>query len=393
MFAWGRIGGAQSAKMIKRLRIRNFKSLRDVDVVLDPVTVLIGRSGTGKSNFVYALRFLRDFVTRRQANFVTDWGGWPAVLCATGLEAGGKLSIEVGFDVPGFVGEFTYAISFLLQAQPTSAAFDGERLAIGSRVLFQQHGGKWDTPPELAVVPNPGNPALGLLYGIQEAKIAHLALTQGIGCYDFRGDVLKKGQFDRASGTSLHDNATNYLTTFDGIANDLSSLERVNDMLAALRRLNASITTVELSANRSVILVGHQIGTRKTLSFELRQESEGFRRFLAHLIALYQQPVKQVLLFEEPEKGIYPGALGVLTEHFQAIADRGRSQVILTTHSPELLRYFGPEQIRVVEMEEYESRIGPLAPEQRESLEERLMTADELLTVDEARIDSSGTTS
>jgi predicted ATPase len=38
--------------MIKRIKIRDFKSIREVDLELDPVTVLVGRSGTGKSNIV-----------------------------------------------------------------------------------------------------------------------------------------------------------------------------------------------------------------------------------------------------------------------------------------------------------------------------------------------------
>ena len=46
--------------MISRIRIQNFRSLIDVDVTLEPLTVLIGRSGTGKSNFVAAVRALRN---------------------------------------------------------------------------------------------------------------------------------------------------------------------------------------------------------------------------------------------------------------------------------------------------------------------------------------------
>ena len=34
--------------MIRRIKIRDFKSIREVDLELDPVTVLVGRSGTGK---------------------------------------------------------------------------------------------------------------------------------------------------------------------------------------------------------------------------------------------------------------------------------------------------------------------------------------------------------
>ena len=50
--------------MIHRFRVQNFKSIADVDVELSPVTVLVGRSGTGKSSFVQALRFLRDVLSR-----------------------------------------------------------------------------------------------------------------------------------------------------------------------------------------------------------------------------------------------------------------------------------------------------------------------------------------
>jgi hypothetical protein len=46
--------------MIHRIRIENFKSIDDVTVELSPVTVLVGKSGTGKSNFLHAIRFLRD---------------------------------------------------------------------------------------------------------------------------------------------------------------------------------------------------------------------------------------------------------------------------------------------------------------------------------------------
>ena len=53
--------------MIHRFRVQNFKSIVDVDVDLSPVTVLVGKSGTGKSNFVHALRFLRDILISGQA--------------------------------------------------------------------------------------------------------------------------------------------------------------------------------------------------------------------------------------------------------------------------------------------------------------------------------------
>jgi hypothetical protein len=57
----------------------------------------------------------------------------------------------------------------------------------------------------------------------------------------------------------------------------------------------------------------------------------------------------------------------------------------MTTHSPELLDHFSPEQIRVVEMEAFETQVGCVAHEQVEAIKENLLSPGELLTVDLAR--------
>jgi predicted ATPase len=43
---------------ISRVVLRNYKSIRDCDVSLGPITFLVGPNGAGKSNFLEALRFL-----------------------------------------------------------------------------------------------------------------------------------------------------------------------------------------------------------------------------------------------------------------------------------------------------------------------------------------------
>jgi predicted ATPase len=51
--------------VIHRIRIRNYKSLRDVDLTLEPLTVLFGPNAAGKSNFVDALQLLSRIVSSR----------------------------------------------------------------------------------------------------------------------------------------------------------------------------------------------------------------------------------------------------------------------------------------------------------------------------------------
>ncbi|MFY0576982.1 AAA family ATPase [Cystobacter fuscus] len=44
--------------MLKRLRLKDFKSFVDEDVPLAPLTLLLGANASGKSNFLDALQFL-----------------------------------------------------------------------------------------------------------------------------------------------------------------------------------------------------------------------------------------------------------------------------------------------------------------------------------------------
>ena len=50
------------ANRINSITIRNFRNLADVTVDMEDLTVLVGANGTGKSNFLNALRFVRDVI-------------------------------------------------------------------------------------------------------------------------------------------------------------------------------------------------------------------------------------------------------------------------------------------------------------------------------------------
>jgi predicted ATPase len=375
--------------MIHRYSIQNFKSIIDVSVDLSPVTVLVGKSGTGKSNFVESLRCLRDLlVSQRGIGEVQErWSGIrPASL------PDGPTRFDIQFSIGGIDGEFRYTLSMDKEG-PQSPPLE-ERLELGSKCLFHQVAERnshrqmvrWHVEPELFSVPQPGSIALGRIPSITEVVIAYTALTTGIGCHAFSDAVLSRtAQHESASG--LDDNATNYLDALKDIVSDLQDLSVRSGMLAALKRVNPSVSSVELNdlQRPSHAVVGHKFDG-KTLPLQMLQESAGFRRFYAHLLALYQRPPKQTLIFEHPEDGIHPGALALLAEEFRAAPESGRGQVILTTHSPQLLDHFDAEQIRVVELQGLETRIGPLAIEQKEAIRDKLLDPGELLTVDPARI-------
>lgn len=379
--------------MIESIRVQNFKSIADVAVNLSPTTVLVGRSGTGKSNFVQAVRFLRD-VLKSAGQSSKDWNAnrpLPKTLNHT--------QFDVRFTVDGVDGAYRYKLAFE-SAGPGRGPVE-ESLHLGQECFFHQamkksppqNGGGmrpyWIQEPALVDVPNPGPIALGRLPSLSDAVIAFTALTDGIGCYTFPNSVMNAGKHPTNGQAGFNDVGGNFLITMKKIVSDIQDLSARKRIVSALKRVNDGVVSVELNSLQqpSSAIVGHRFED-KTLGLDLSQESEGFRRFFAHLLALYQRPPKLLMLFEHPEDGIHPGALSLLADEFKSSPGEGRGQILMTTHSPGLLDNFSAEEIRVVERQGFSTQIGPLSDEQFESLREDLLEPGELLTVDPARLDA-----
>jgi len=60
---------------IRKLTVRNFKSFKNLEVEPDNFTVVIGSNASGKSNFIQAIKFLRDIAKYGLANAVSLQGG------------------------------------------------------------------------------------------------------------------------------------------------------------------------------------------------------------------------------------------------------------------------------------------------------------------------------
>jgi predicted ATPase len=150
--------------MIKQIRIQNFRSLVDVTVDLDPLTVLIGRSGTGKSNFVQAIRFLRDSLNVRNMN-ANALGGVHRVLHVAHQKE--PLDYNLRFSIAGIGESFEYR----LRVNPSAAQVLEEYLKL-EKTLFHQAAGKWVHPPEVLPVPEPQAIMLGAIPGLQESTFA-----------------------------------------------------------------------------------------------------------------------------------------------------------------------------------------------------------------------------
>jgi predicted ATPase len=101
---------------------------------------------------------------------------------------------------------------------------------------------------------------------------------------------------------------------------------------------------------------------------------------LALLATVYQNRLAAPLAIEEPAKDMYSRELGLTS----AVLKRARwlSQVIITTHSPDLLDGLPVESFLVLEKDEGVSKIGPLIQYQREVLQKKMFSLKELIDID-----------
>jgi len=117
----------------------------------------------------------------------------------------------------------------------------------------------------------------------------------------------------------------------------------------------------------------------KKIKLEAFSMSDGTLRALGLLTAVYQRPRPSVLVIEEPEATIHPGALSAVLDLLRHASRH--MQVVVTTHSPELLdaEWIEDTNLRVVNWQEGASRISEVSDSTRAALREHLMGAGELL--------------
>jgi len=137
------------------------------------------------------------------------------------------------------------------------------------------------------------------------------------------------------------------------------------------------------SKSGDMLEVKHGDENETFAELEFWQESDGTLRLLALLTAMYQQPPLYMLVIEEPELTVHPEALAVLVDLL--IERSAYQQVLITTHSPDLLNCLPAETLRIVELEGGTTKIGPLSEEQKAVVEAKYFKMGDLLRLEGLR--------
>jgi predicted ATPase len=386
---------------LSRLRVNNYRSLADVDMTFGPLTVLVGSNGAGKSNLVDVLRFVRDATTRGLDDAIIERGGMSAI--RRWSAKGAPYDIHIQLECSGtdsrkrnWLGEYSFTLG---RKRRGGYRVKQERYSVTGKgptpMTLETRDGRWVQlpaddgrylPDELFHISDTTLDLLGIgrLFGGIYTDMIH-ELFRNMGFYTIYPDILREPQ-KPAHSHPLDEKGRNLAS----VLRDLQS-PQTSDLLRALGKV------VPRVHDYSVTPVGGYLVTRlrhkpikqgsRGPSFELAQESDGTLRMLGILTALYQDPPRSLLTIEEPELTIHPGALGVLRDVLQE--GSLRSQVIVTTHSPDLISDLPADVLRVVEKKDGMTQVGPISEMQREAIAEMLFSPGELMRMEGLRRDSS----
>ena len=130
--------------MIDRIIVKNFKSLRKVDVSLGRANLLVGENSSGKSNFLEVFRVLRGLSWGLTVKEVFDgkppsenFGGWTGIRGASAGACFAPDNDEVAIEVQGTLDPpLSQRWEYLVRLSPETGSLRRERLKLGSAVRY-----------------------------------------------------------------------------------------------------------------------------------------------------------------------------------------------------------------------------------------------------------------
>ncbi|XXX41976.1 AAA family ATPase [Sorangium sp. So ce119] len=384
------------------VRAKNFRSLRDVKVELQPLNVLVGPNASGKSNFLDLIAFLGDAVREDLRPAITKRGGFEQVAFRGGARQAQARTVEI-----------------TVEAIVTRYASDRARDAYTLR--FSQ-GKAWKRP---------GGRTMATLRRDEEFRFKR---TQGSGrrltingteftIYDTSTDTPRKG---KPRSENLLQKESLGLSTLPRLASDrggeqvgkiadLFSTFRVFDINVPAARLPSALERGEKlqpdAANLAAFL--HKLsgdagtfrdlvddaramipglehihfrpvgGPEEAIAVELEERalrdrtsladaSYGSIRALALLAMLYDPAPPRLTCIEEIDHGLHPYVFDRLVERLRDASSR--TQFLVVTHSPALVNRLRASELIVCERhrESGETLIPAADPVEVRKIEKKL---------------------
>jgi len=334
---------AKEIMAIERCRISGFKSIREADITLNPLNVVIGANGAGKSNLVSFFSLLQASLDARLDGYIGRYGGPNAF-----LHLGSKVTSEIrsALTVNTEAGRGTLFQRLEFQA-PDSLVYSHNHAHVPAGV---------DRSNEITID--------GLCSVIKEngpsdpQQCIYFRLKDGIGAFHFHDTTLTAPI--RAAGyvednRRLHENGGNLAAFLYRLGKTKKSVyQRIVSTVRMCAPFFEDFSLAPRALDPQRILLNWR---QKDCDYEFgpHQLSDGTIRAMA-LVALLLQPEAELpkfIVIDEPEIGLHPYAINVIAALFKKASHH--TQLLVATQSSTLLDEFGPDDVLCAERRGQES--------------------------------------
>jgi predicted ATPase len=343
---------------ILRLDIEGYRSLRKVTWEPGDLNILIGPNGSGKTNLVKLLELIAVSAQGRLKEYVLGQGGIAPLLWDQKAEG---ISIEVATSPVDPAEDATsYPLRYVLELRrlgsTSSYRVETEFLKGGSdldidpplflgrdaekgAVIFDQDRPERDAvvkvSPEESLLSTLTGPFLEneILTGFQK-NLASWVVYQGL---DTGRDALIRRPVVTRHETRVAEDGGNLVSVLHTFYTRDREFKNEIDrgMKAAFGEAYLGLEFPPVADQLIQLGIWYHGLSRIRPAADL---SDGTLRFLFLLTILANPQPPCLMAIEEPEVGLHPGMLPIVAEFAADAANR--SQVILTTHSPEFLDSF-----------------------------------------------------
>jgi predicted ATPase len=341
--------------MLKRIRLKDFKSFVDEEVEVAPLTLLVGANASGKSNFLDAIRFLQGISFDLNLSEVLNGevgsrpDAWPGLrgraeeVARLGTEAFTVdttwLALESSdYPEPSFMQPLPDQIKIRHFITSLTSPFLGIGKEIfgelGGQSATSRVGGLLSMMADHALLLSLDSLKRSLVIALREAlrKIQLLRIDPAVmRGYGRRNEILG-GDGKNISGV---------LARFcDDVAVKQGFIDWLTEFCAPEIE---EIDFLEVKELGDVMAMFIEKGGKR---ISARSISDGTLHFLGTLLALRTAEPGSVILIEDIDAGLHPTRIRLLVEYLEAVTRERQIQVIATTHSPVVLQWLSDESLR-----------------------------------------------
>jgi predicted ATPase len=416
-------------KMIRRVKINGYKSFNNLDLELKPLSIIFGPNASGKSNLLDALHFLSQAVTQKNLKSAfDDHRGLPLESFYRGNNGASRkgdlqFTIEVDVELSDTVIKqveslieikrkgidstktlkksitekyLRYRLTVEILSDTGYLRVKDERLSaikingdeksyrkpfleqqdnsIHLRMEGQSHPFYYDLGLDHTIIST----------ALYEPHYPHIvAFRMELSnwyTYYLEPRILMREEVPLAEVESLGPRGENLAAFLNTLKhNYVSDFENFDLHLKRILPINASIDIEHYKEG----LIGLKI-REDDLWLSARQISEGTLRVIGLLSAIHPRNPATMVAFEEPENGVHPARIKIISDILKNASNIYEKQIIITTHSPILPEYFDDENLFVCSKEKHQTSIKPfstLGPLYRQkdidhNLEDRIIRGD-----------------